>query len=824
MVERLKTSTTGDARRPRSLTRSTIWSAAIVLLLLLGGLSQIFAEARRAHALRQELEASFQVRSRLQLLFSTLQDGEIGERGYVITGDTAFLEPYRLAAPRVAAELQQLKLDFANDPAQSARIAEIERLSNAKLTSLAQIVELVGAGEAEQARAIVRSGRGKAIMDAVRVAMAEIQAAETQRLQRQAAASAAATRQAELLSVGFAVFLIALLLLAVLITRRTLAERAAIAGRQKAILENAIDGIMTLNPSGSIETMNPAAEALFGISQREAVGVEIGRFLDIAPDGDGPFLERVGIGGTRSSVREMEARMEGGATFHADVALGSMDLPTGRHVIVAVRDASERRRVDRMKQEFISTVSHELRTPLTSIAGSLSLLLGGVAGDLPEKGRRLIEIANNNCRRLVRLINDLLDIEKIAAGQLEMRSDRVDLGDVAATAITDTQAYADQHGVKLVLLDGDAQVVMGDRDRLLQVVTNLLSNAAKFSPNGSDVDISVEAAGDVARLKVRDRGPGIPEAFRDRIFGRFAQATAADTRERQGTGLGLAIVKEIVERHGGSVRFEAAEGSGTVFIVELPRLAAPIPAQTAAPSAPGVLICEDDPDAASVLAQLVAAQGYAAKVVHDISSAREALANDRFETLILDVHLPDGNGLTFLSEVKGPLDLADLPVVVVTGVDPAASAERIGVLGLVDWIPKPVDPDRLRRALERAVGSPQKTGVRILHVDDDPDIREIVSTALIGLGDLVGVDRLSSARAQLAMASFDAVVLDLDLPDGSGLELLPIIDREGRPVPAVIFSAKELPAPSRLGDVPAITKSKASLETLGNMLGRLVKR
>lgn len=165
-----------------------------------------------------------------------------------------------------------------------------------------------------------------------------------------------------------------------------------------------------------------------------------------------------------------------------DVALGAMDLPTGRHLVAVVRDISERRRVEAMKDAFVSTVSHELRTPLTSIAGSLGLLAGGAAGELPEKASRLIGIAHSNSQRLVRLINDILDVEKLESGRQPMTMEVLDLRDVARRSVEGVQGYADQLGVVLSLGEGEPAPVRGDMDRLIQVVTNLLSNAAKFSP------------------------------------------------------------------------------------------------------------------------------------------------------------------------------------------------------------------------------------------------------------------------------------------------------------------------------------------------------
>ncbi len=235
------------------------------------------------------------------------------------------------------------------------------------------------------------------------------------------------------------------------------------------------------------------------------------------------------------------------------------------------QDITALKKVERLKDEFISIVSHELRTPLTSISGSLGLVAGGVAGPLPEPARNMVEIARRNADRLVRLINDLLDVQKIEAGKLTLHRQPLDLGELVRQSLDVNRPYAERFGVTFVF-EGprDPLPVRGDNDRLHQVMTNLLSNAAKFSPRGAEVRVSVDRVGENARVAVTDRGPGIPAAFRDKIFGKFEQADASVRRKQEGTGLGLNITKSIVDMHGGHIGFETEEGQGTTFFFELP--------------------------------------------------------------------------------------------------------------------------------------------------------------------------------------------------------------------------------------------------------------
>ncbi len=283
----------------------------------------------------------------------------------------------------------------------------------------------------------------------------------------------------------------------------------------------------------------------------------------------------------QETLLETEARRRDGSTF--PVEIHSRAIPyNGREArVMAIRDITQRREVERMKNEFIAIVSHELRTPLTSIRGSLGLLAGGVVADLPPRAQSMLEIAHNNSERLMRLINDILDIEKLASGKAPFALKPQLLLPIVESALESNRAYAQSFDVQLALQppeagNDDLQVLV-DSDRLMQVLTNLLSNAAKFSPRGAAVQVRIapspQALGDAAavRVEVSDQGPGVPAEFRDRIFGKFAQADSSDTRQKGGTGLGLSISKAIIEKLGGRIGFWSHPQQGTTFFFDLPR-------------------------------------------------------------------------------------------------------------------------------------------------------------------------------------------------------------------------------------------------------------
>ncbi|WP_456242907.1 ATP-binding protein [Solemya pervernicosa gill symbiont] len=238
--------------------------------------------------------------------------------------------------------------------------------------------------------------------------------------------------------------------------------------------------------------------------------------------------------------------------------------------VAIIRDITERNRIDQMKSDFISTVSHELRTPLTSIRGALGLLVGGAAGDLPKQQYEMVDIAHKNSDRLIHLINDLLDMEKITSGKMEFNNEPQLLMPLVDSAMAESHAYAQQFGVEYQIVSSSSTTrVNVDSDRLRQVLFNLLSNAAKFSAGATRVEIAVIDNGPQVRVAVTDYGGGIPVEFRNQIFEKFTQADASSTRSMGGTGLGLTISKSIIAQMGGTIGFETEVGRGTTFYFEL---------------------------------------------------------------------------------------------------------------------------------------------------------------------------------------------------------------------------------------------------------------
>ncbi len=363
-------------------------------------------------------------------------------------------------------------------------------------------------------------------------------------------------------------------------------------------------------------------------------------------------------------------------------------------------DLTERKRIEQMKNDFVSTVSHELRTPLTSISGALGLIVGGALGKAPPSMQQMLEIAYSNSLRLGHLINDLLDMEKIAAGKMSFELREHSLGELLKESLASNQALCDQHGVRCSLEHATDVRVWVDGMRLQQVLGNFLSNAFKFTPAGGHIRVHSSLRGQRVRISVTDQGPGIPEAFRSRVFEKFAQADASDSRQKSGTGLGLAITKELIERMGGTVGFDCEPGQGTTFWCELP-IQLPSAETDGGEDLPRILVVEDEPDTGRLLHLMLREGGYAADRVQSLHQAREKLASEHYEAMTLDLHLPDGSGMQLIAELRDKPVLQDLPIVVISA---AHQFDRAQFPEEIVWLHKPITNAQLLAAVEKARG------------------------------------------------------------------------------------------------------------------------
>ena len=468
----------------------------------------------------------------------------------------------------------------------------------------------------------------------------------------------------------------------------------AVQQRDELILQFADQAVFGVDGEGYVTFANPAAARLLGDDLEDMVGRSFHEsYHHTRADGspypwqECPTHDVLASGRRRRVARDLLHRRDG-TTVEVEYSAAPLvvdDVVAG--AVVTISDISRRRAVERLKDEFVSVVSHELRTPLTSIRGSLGLLGSGRFGELPAQAQRLVDIALTNTERLVRLVNDILDLERIEAGRLEVVPRRQPIGPLVDAAVEAVTGVAEAARVRLETAgsrDVEADV---DADLLVRALTNLLGNAVKFSDAGATVTTELSAAGGRVRIAVRDTGRGIPPERLDRIFERFEQVDASDAREKGGTGLGLTITRSIVERHGGTVSVTSRLGEGTTFVVDLP---AP---ESASDQSGGVIVVEDDEDlvelltaALEPLAVPVASTGRAGDAVELVRARSPRL-------LVLDVELADGSGLDVVARLRELGTWTALPVVVTTVHELDAEQRELLSLGRTWYVPKGVGGD-----------------------------------------------------------------------------------------------------------------------------------
>lgn len=340
--------------------------------------------------------------------------------------------------------------------------------------------------------------------------------------------------------------------------------------RTRFIIESMPVGLVVLSNQGYIEHANPTMETIWGFDYDELIGKHVSELLVTEPIEDlsaftSEFYER-----TIGHIFEKESRHKSGRTFPAHISLTEFETREGKRLLGILMDVTERHEIERFKREFIGVVSHELRTPLTSIRGSLKLMLTGALGSLSEQANKAITIAERSAGRLINLVNDILDMEKLESGKLEMVLEDTPVAPVLERSLESVRAFADQANVTIELEPTDL-VAHADGDRVVQVLVNLMSNAVKYSPKAGTVTVATVDKGKEVELRVIDRGRGIPPTHIDQVFEKFKQVDKTDATQKGGTGLGLTICKLIVEQHGGTIGVESELGKGSTFWFRLPK-------------------------------------------------------------------------------------------------------------------------------------------------------------------------------------------------------------------------------------------------------------
>lgn len=501
---------------------------------------------------------------------------------------------------------------------------------------------------------------------------------------------------------------------------------------RKAILDATSVAIISTDQAGIIKTFNHGAEMMLGYSADEMIDKQTLALIHLPEEiaaraqhltcelgyevevGFETFVAKAREGS--DDENEWQMVRKDGSQFPVLLTVSALRDAEGEITgyLGISRDISEIKRIDQMKNEFISTVSHELRTPLTAISGALGILVNGLAGNLPAQSTRMIQIAHNNSQRLIHLVNDLLDMEKLVAGKMHFDMQAQMLLPLVQQSIESNAAFAQQYGVTYELIESQDVNVVVDHQRLLQVLANYLSNAAKFSPLNEAVGVRVENRFGSVRVTVTDKGPGVPDNFRARLFQKFSQADSSDTRQKGGTGLGLAICKEIIERMGGAVGVESTPGKGASFYFDLPceDTTQKIPATRAEPQKvkPHLLVVEDDAETAQVLVAALSAQEYDVDCATNGQSALEHLQLRDYDLITLDLQLPDMNGIAIVEQIRQQESYQHrgakkLPIIIITGAVDEGKKRLPSLVSRenVFWLQKPLVNGQLENIIAQAL-------------------------------------------------------------------------------------------------------------------------
>ncbi len=595
--------------------------------------------------------------------------------------------------------------------------------------------------------------------------------------------------------------------------------------QQQILLDSVTDGICGVDRDGLISFVNPAAARLLGAEAATLSGKPVHELLHGAAPAHRQCGEECPL--RRPHRRQKTAAGEDtifradGSSFPADFALTPIaDQGRFSGSVLSFRDISQRYALDRLKDEFISTVSHELRTPLTSIRGALGLLSSGTLGEVNDKASNLLRIALTNSDRLVRLINDILDLERIQSGKEPFTFRPVQLAQIMRQAIDGMTPVAEAAGVQLIHDTTEVEIA-ADPDRLLQVLTNLLSNAVKFSPPSSTISMMLHPGVNGVTLSVIDQGRGIPADKLEAVFGRFQQVNASDSRQKGGSGLGLAICRTIVQQHSGRIWAERNPVRGSTFRVFLPYQPAPIETPNAIfdlePGHGAVLLADANLASRTRISALLESHGYrvleTATVEETLAAAREGV-----EAILLDTSLDGMNGWEILPLLRRLLPDARTPIVLLSvdkRQDPAAlPADAEG------WVANRHSDDALLNELARVLCGPGENA-RILVIEDDVNLARVIGEVF--LRDAIEV-RLAHSLQQALDACFafrpHLLVLDIGLPDGDGFNVVDWLRKHESlaRLPLVVYSGRDLSHDDcrklTLGPTQFLTKARVQPQQL----------
>ena len=822
-------------------------SLLVIALLALNGL--VSYQSMRTLRDQERLVAHTQeVRAALDTVSGTLIDAETGQRGYIITGAAAYLQPYTAAVRNIGPQIDQVARLTTDNTTQQARIPRLRVLVAARLAELRTTIALRQAGRVVAADAAVLADRGGAGTGTARALLGAMQGTEDALLARRSAAARDATTAATATLV-IATFSSILLLVALLaLIQCDLAgrfqraeERAAALGRERAargraerltaelraVLDVLPVGVSIVDAQGRLVQRNAAATALLGEGQTPA-----GCDAEGQPLAE-PQLAQVLRTGEPSAEREIAIQAPDGEwrtvlslavpiRDDAGIVVGgvdaAVDITERKRAEGEVRDAKEAaEEANKAKSQFLANMSHELRTPLNAVIGYSEMLQEeaedlGIPAILPD-----LEKIHTAGRSLLGLVNDVLDLSKIEAGKMDLYLETFELAAMIGEVTTTVAPLLQRKDNTLELrLPPNIGTMHADLTKVRQVLFNLLGNAAKFTDHGTvalGIEREIRDGREWLAFRVSDSGIGMSVEQQGRLFQAFSQADASTTRKFGGTGLGLAITGRLCEMMGGEIVVESELDRGSTFTVHLPAEMAEVSAEpelapstseqtsvdpAAHPHAGGantVLVIDDDPNVHDLMTRVLARDGLQAVVASSGEEGLRLAAELRPVAITLDVMMPRLDGWAVLAALKADPRTSHIPVIMLSMVED----KTLGyALGAADYLTKPMDRDRLSAVLRRyRRGEPGET---VLVVDDDPLIRDQVRQVLAGEDcAVIEAENGLVALKHLAEVRPDVILLDLMMPEMDGFAFADEVHRREawRSIPIVVMTAKDLTVEDR---------------------------
>ena len=712
---------------PWSLTRGQTVAMALLVVALLTDAVLTLHNIREVAVSVQWVSHTHEVQGQLEQVVSALKDAETGQRGYLLTGERVYLEPYEQAAPRVPGHLARLRALTMDNPPQTAHVLRLEQLVAERLAVLRQGLDRFRA-EPDPSRALALSrqyllqGEGKRLMDLVRDEIYGMQQLERALLARREADSRTNARTALASTlVGLALGLVLIAMVVTLVARNQAARQRAAdvlhaeRERFRTTLTSIGDAVVVTDAQGRITLLNPVAQALTGWGA-EALGHPLDTVFRIVNETtrepmENPASKVLRLGTIVGLANHTVLIAKDDSELSIDDSGAPIRDTRGRivGVVLVFRDITDRRGseralevADRRKDEFLAMLAHELRNPLAPIRNAAHTLALLGTGD--DRLRWVSGVIERQVGLMTRLVDDLLDVSRITSGKITLQRTTVSVGEVLAQAVEAARPPAESRGQTLnVDVPEDAGWVDGDPARLTQAVGNLLDNAIKYTDEGGGIWLRARNEGDEVVIVVEDSGVGIDPEVLPHVFDLFIQADRSLERKQGGLGLGLTLVRRLVEMHGGRVEAASAgPGLGSAFTIRLPRRAHEAPDAAASagpeeasqPSGPArrILVVDDHQDSTDSLALFLRLRGHEVRTANDGPSALDEIERYHPDVVFLDLGLPGMSGYDVARRVRMMSDPGSLRLVAVTGYGTDADRQKTRDAGFDVHLAKPVDP------------------------------------------------------------------------------------------------------------------------------------